>query len=198
MAACRTSRSRYTDVRRGGLTAPRDPREITAMSRCSLSIVCVLTAILAGCLPPVHEVGYRNPPKEENAETAAADEAAAAAAEAAPAAQGFTKTPSGLQYKIIKPGMGRKPTAADTVVCHYKGWLDDGTEFDSSYKRGEPASFPLSGVIRGWTEGLQLIAEGGEIELVIPSRLGYGASGQPPTIPGGATLHFTVELQKVK
>lgn len=166
------------------------------MSRRSLPILCVLTAILAGCLPPVHEIGYRNPPKEES-ETAAADEGAAAA-DATPAAEGFTKTPSGLQYKIIKPGMGRKPTAADTVVCHYKGWLDDGTEFDSSYKRGEPATFPLSGVIRGWTEGLQLIAEGGEIELLIPSRLGYGAAGSPPTIPGGATLHFTVELQKVR
>ncbi len=110
----------------------------------------------------------------------------------------FTTTPSGLKYKVLEEGEGKAPTAAQTVVCHYKGWLDNGEEFDSSYKRNEPATFPLNGVIRGWTEGLQLIKEGGKIELEIPADLGYGDRGAPPVIPGGATLHFIVELIEVK
>lgn len=83
-------------------------------------------------------------------------------------------------------------------MVHYRGWLDDGTEFDSSYKRNKPATFPLKGVVAGWTEGLQLIAKGGKIELEVPSYLGYGASGHPPTIPGGATLHFEIKLLDVQ
>lgn len=110
----------------------------------------------------------------------------------------FTTTDSGLGYKILREGEGRKPTAADSVLAHYKGWLDDGTIFDSSYDRGEPTSFPLSGVIPGWTEGLQLIGEGGEIELLIPSKLGYGPRGMPGAIPPNATLHFKVELIEVQ
>ncbi|MEW4488654.1 FKBP-type peptidyl-prolyl cis-trans isomerase [Thalassoglobus sp. JC818] len=109
----------------------------------------------------------------------------------------FRATPSGLKYRIIKEGKGRKPNRNSTVTCHYRGWLDDGTEFDSSYRSGRAATFPLSGVIKGWTEGLQLVQEGGAIELEIPSDLGYGPQGSPPTIPGGATLHFEVELIKV-
>jgi putative heme-binding domain-containing protein len=107
-------------------------------------------------------------------------------------------TDSGLQYRIINPGNGEKPTPADTVVCHYKGWLEDGTEFDSSYARGEPAQFPLSGVIKGWTEGLQLIAPGGKIELKIPPELGYGPRGAGGVIPPNATLNFEVELIEVQ
>jgi len=114
-----------------------------------------------------------------------------------PAAE-FTQTASGLKYRIITPGDGKQPTAKSTVVCHYRGWLDGGKEFDSSYKRGEPAEFPLGGVIPGWTEGLQLIKEGGKIELEIPASLGYGKQGIPGVIPGNATLHFEVELQQVK
>ncbi len=110
----------------------------------------------------------------------------------------FKATTSGLKYKIIKEGDGKAPVPANTVVCHYKGWLDNGETFDSSYDRGQPATFPLNGVIRGWTEGLQLIKEGGKIELEIPSDLGYGDRGFPPVIPGGATLHFEVELLEVK
>jgi len=110
----------------------------------------------------------------------------------------FQKTTSGLKYKIIKPGEGKQPTAKSTVVCHYRGWLEGGKEFDSSYKRNEPTEFPLNGVIPGWTEGLQLIKEGGKIELEIPSNLGYGKRGIPGVIPGDATLHFEVELIKVK
>lgn len=109
----------------------------------------------------------------------------------------FQQTKSGLKYKIVKAGEGKQPTAASTVVCHYRGWLDNGKEFDSS-KGGDPLTFPLKGVIAGWTEGLQLIKEGGKIELEIPSALGYGKRGYPPVIPGDATLHFEVELLQVK
>lgn len=109
----------------------------------------------------------------------------------------FTETPSGLKYRIRRKSDGRKPTASDSVRVDYKGWLDDGTEFDSSYKRNEPITFPLSGVVPGWTEGLQLVGEGGMIELEIPYQLGYGELGNPPTIPARATLHFIVELRKV-
>ncbi len=109
----------------------------------------------------------------------------------------FRATPSGLKYRIIRDGKGRRPNKNSTVTCHYRGWLDNGKEFDSSYGK-KAATFPLDGVIKGWTEGLQLIQEGGKIELEIPSELGYGAKGQPPTIPGGATLHFEVELFKVR
>ena len=109
-------------------------------------------------------------------------------------APNFTTTQSGLKYRVLKPSDGPKPTASDTVTVHYAGWLDDGTEFDSSYKRGQPATFPLNGVIAGWTEGLQLIGEDGEIELEIPSELGYGERGAGSDIPPGATLHFKIEL----
>ncbi len=109
----------------------------------------------------------------------------------------FTATSTGLKYRILRKGEGDRPTTRDEVTVHYRGWLDDGTEFDSSYKRGEPASFPLGGVIPGWTEGMQLVGEGGKIELEIPGELGYGSRGSPPVIPPDATLHFIVELNKV-
>lgn len=110
----------------------------------------------------------------------------------------FTETPSGLKYKILRKSDGKKPTASSLVKAHYRGWLDDGTEFDSSYKRGKgPLTFPLNQVVPGWTEGLQLIGEGGMIELEIPPQLGYGERGQPP-IPPNSTLHFIVELDAVR
>ena len=108
----------------------------------------------------------------------------------------LTPTASGLYYRILRKSGGRKPTAADTVLAHYKGWLDDGKQFDSSYDRGEPTEFPLNGVIKGWTEGLQLVGEGSMLELEIPGRLAY-PTGRPG-IPPGATLHFIIELKKVK
>lgn len=110
----------------------------------------------------------------------------------------LTTTASGLKYKIIKEGAGTQPTANNTVVAHYSGWLTDGTPFDSSFERGEPSSFPLRGVIAAWTEGLQLIKEGGEIILVCPAEIAYGPNGRPPTIPGGATLVFYVKLVGVQ
>lgn len=111
----------------------------------------------------------------------------------------FTKTESGLEYRILRKGSEKKPTARDTVVAHYKGWLEDKSIFDSSYRRGEPIPFPLKGVIPGWTEGMQLIGEGGMIELSIPYKLGYGERGTPNgPIPPRAHLHFVVELLKIK
>jgi len=106
-------------------------------------------------------------------------------------------TASGLQYKIISAGTGVKPQVQDTVKVHYKGTLIDGTEFDSSYGRGEPVKFPLGGVIKGWIEGLQLVGEGGKIRLFIPSGLGYGEQQAGPTIGPNSTLIFDIELLSV-
>ncbi len=111
---------------------------------------------------------------------------------------GVKVTPSGLQYKVIKEGKGNTPKASDTVTVHYRGTLIDGTEFDSSYRRNEPSTFPLSGVIRGWTEGLQLMRPGGTYELYIPSNLAYGERGAGEIIGPEAVLIFTVELISIK
>ena len=110
----------------------------------------------------------------------------------------FTKTDSGLRYRILRKSDGPKPKPTDEVTVHYRGWLDDQTIFDSSYKRNEPTSFPLNQVVPGWTEGLQLVGEGGMIELIIPPDLGYGDAGFGGAIPGGATLYFLVELIDIK
>jgi FKBP-type peptidyl-prolyl cis-trans isomerase len=112
--------------------------------------------------------------------------------------EGVVALPSGLQYKIIKEGAGIKPTEKDTVKVHYRGTLLDGTEFDSSYERGEPATFPLNGVIKGWTEGLQQIGEGTKVEFYIPDSLAYGERGSGQKITPNATLVFEVELLEVK
>jgi peptidylprolyl isomerase len=106
-------------------------------------------------------------------------------------------TASGLQYIDIKVGDGESPKPTDTVTVHYTGWLTDGTKFDSSVDRGQPATFPLNGVIAGWTEGVGSMKVGGKRRLIIPSGLAYGPSGRPPLIPGGATLIFDVELLKI-
>lgn len=114
------------------------------------------------------------------------------------ASREFKKTESGLKYRILRKSDKQKPKRTDSVEVHYKGWLNDKTIFDSSYRRGEPVSFPLNQVIRGWTEGLQLIGEGGMIELDIPPELGYGARGTPGgPIPPNAQLHFIVELLSI-
>lgn len=110
---------------------------------------------------------------------------------------GVTTTESGLQYKVITEGKGPKPKATDTVTVHYTGKLIDGTEFDSSAKHGQPATFPLDGVIPGWTEVLQLMPQGSKWEVYIPSELAYGEGGQGP-IPASSTLIFEIELLEVK
>jgi len=110
----------------------------------------------------------------------------------------FTETASGLKYRILRQSDGRKPAVSSTVEVHYRGWLDSGRQFDSSYDRGETASFGLGSVVPGWTEGLQLVGEGGMIELWIPSELGYGSRGSPGSIPPNAILHFVVELIRVQ
>lgn len=107
---------------------------------------------------------------------------------------GITELPSGLQYEILTEGNGPKPTQYNTVTCHYHGTLIDGTVFDSSVKRGQPASFPLNMVIKGWTEGLQLMGTGSKWRFFIPPHLGYGDRQVGPTIGPNSTLIFDVEL----
>ena len=114
------------------------------------------------------------------------------------AKDGVVTLPSGLQYRILTAGTGPKPTASDTVVCNYRGTLISGTEFDSSYKRGQPASFPVNGVIKGWTEALQLMPVGSKWQLFVPSELGYGDRGAGADIGPGATLIFEVELLSIQ
>jgi len=128
----------------------------------------------------------------------AADNLAAGTAylEANKAKEGVKVLPSGLQYKVIKEGKGNTPAADDKVKTHYRGKLIDGTEFDSSYKRNKPAEFPVKGVIKGWTEALQLMKVGGKWELYIPANLAYGQRGRP-NIPANSTLIFEIELLEV-
>lgn len=111
---------------------------------------------------------------------------------------GVVTLPDGLQYKVITNGTGPKPTRNDVVTVNYAGTLVNGSEFDSSYKRGEPASFPVSGVIAGWTEALQLMPKGSTWMLYIPSSLAYGEQGMPPVIGPNETLIFKVELLDIK
>jgi FKBP-type peptidyl-prolyl cis-trans isomerase FklB len=112
--------------------------------------------------------------------------------------EGIKTLPSGLQYKVIKAGTGKKPAATDTVTTHYKGTLIDGTEFDSSYKRGKPATFPVGGVIPGWTEALQLMEEGAKWQLFIPPNLAYAERGAGQVIGPHTTLIFEVELISIQ
>jgi FKBP-type peptidyl-prolyl cis-trans isomerase len=114
------------------------------------------------------------------------------------AKEGVVTLPSGLQYKILTAGTGAKPTAADTVICNYKGTLINGKEFDASSKHGGPATFPVSGVIKGWTEALQLMPVGSKWQLFIPPDLAYGQRGAGGDIGPGATLIFEVELVSIK
>jgi FKBP-type peptidyl-prolyl cis-trans isomerase FklB len=112
--------------------------------------------------------------------------------------EGVVTLPSGLQYKVLKEGSGQMPKADNTVVVHYRGRLLDGSEFDSSYKRGEPATFPVNGVIPGWTEALQLMKTGSQWQVFIPSKLAYGENGAGNIIGPNATLIFDVELISIK
>jgi FKBP-type peptidyl-prolyl cis-trans isomerase FklB len=138
--------------------------------------------------------------EQQKAEAAKNLAAGRAFLEANKSKEGVKVLPSGLQYKILKEGTGKSPTAENTVKTHYSGRLIDGTEFDSSYKRGKPAEFPVKGVIKGWTEALQLMKEGGKWQLFIPPDLAYGEKGNPRGsggIPGNSTLIFEVELIEI-
>jgi FKBP-type peptidyl-prolyl cis-trans isomerase FklB len=112
--------------------------------------------------------------------------------------EGVVTLPSGLQYKILQEGSGPKPTASDSVVCNYRGTLLNNTEFDSSYKRGQPATFPVGQVIHGWTEALQLMPVGSKWQLFVPPDLAYGTRGAGPDIGPNATLVFEVELLSIQ
>lgn len=139
---------------------------------------------------------------KQQAAAAGAGKAAKAAGEAFLAENakkdGVVTLPSGLQYQVLKEGNGKKPSATDQVVCHYEGTLIDGTVFDSSYKRNEPATFGLNQVIAGWTEGVQLMSEGAKYRFFIPYNLAYGERGAGAQIPPFAALVFDVELIQVK
>jgi FKBP-type peptidyl-prolyl cis-trans isomerase FkpA len=127
----------------------------------------------------------------------AADKAAAPAAAESKETGKVTTTASGLKYEVLKDATGPKPSATDNVTVHYKGTLTDGTVFDSSYDRGQPATFPLNRVIKGWTEGVQLMSPGSKYKFTIPPELGYGAAGAGGKIPPTTTLVFEVELIKI-
>ncbi len=111
---------------------------------------------------------------------------------------GVVTLPDGLQYKILTPGTGPKPAATDSVVCNYRGTLVNGTEFDSSYKRGQPVTFPVNGVIKGWQEALPLMPVGSKWQLFVPSELAYGDHAMSPELGANSTLIFEVELLSIK
>ena len=170
---------------------PKDRTTATITIVAVIAIIIMAVAIVA--VPPATSL-VTPPPRPTSA--AAADGAAAGEAFLASnaSAEGVQTTASGLQYKVVTEGTGAKPTAADTVTVNYEGTLVDGTVFDSSYARNEPVTFPLNGVIAGWTEGLQLMSVGSTYMLYIPPDLAYGAVGRPPVIPSNSTLIFKVEL----
>jgi len=140
----------------------------------SLILTALISCATAGCTPPSGPMLI-----DEDAPTE------------------FTTTSSGLKYRILRKSTNRKPVPSSKVEVDYRGWLDDGSTFDSSYNQRQPVSFSLGKVVPGWTEGLQLLGEGGMIELEVPPELGYGEAGSPPTIPPNATLHFKVELLRI-
>ncbi len=169
------------------------------------SFVVGLQDGLAGMKPRVSEAALKAAfeTAQERVEAVAAERAAAQAGEAQAfleenkARPGVVVTPSGLQYEVLRAGSGAKPSSEQTVEVHYHGTLTDGTVFDSSVQRGETVSFPVTGVIPGWVEALQMMQVGSKWRLFIPSDLAYGDRGTGP-IPGGATLIFDVELIGIK
>ena len=151
-----------------------------------LFLILASVAMISCSSAPESSVSKSSAPAEQPSGQAFLDKAAAE--------PGAVKTASGLVYHEITPGNGASPKATDTVKVHYRGTLIDGTEFDSSYKRNEPAEFPLNRVIPCWTEGVQKMKVGGKARLVCPASIAYGDAGSPPVIPGGATLVFEIEL----
>jgi FKBP-type peptidyl-prolyl cis-trans isomerase FkpA len=150
-------------------------------------LTCFLSIALVSC-SSTREAG-------NNPETGSAD--SKAALDKAAAEPGAIRTPSGMVYRELRAGTGESPRPTDAVTVNYRGTLTNGTEFDSSYKRNEPAQFPLNQVVPCWTEGVQRMKVGGKSRLVCPASLAYGERGSPPDIPGGATLIFEVELLSI-
>jgi len=167
------------DALSGGKTLLTDAEAKAVISQLQMTMVAKQTAA-------VKLLGEKN--KAEGDAFLAANKAKA----------GVVTLPSGLQYKVVTAGTGRKPLATDTVECHYRGTLIDGTEFDSSHKRGQPASFPVDKVIKGWTEALQLMPVGSKWQVFIPRALAYGERGGGPSIGPNATLIFEIELLGIK
>jgi FKBP-type peptidyl-prolyl cis-trans isomerase FkpA len=162
-----------------------------------------LRAAAEGAEPQIEIAEYRKKVEElaHQRLTAAAEKEkqnAKSFEETAAKEPGAVRMPSGLVFRSLSPGEGEKPTADSVVKVHYEGRLTNGTVFDSSLKRGEPAEFPLRNVIRCWTEGLQQMRIGEKAKLVCPSSIAYGDQGRPPSIPGGATLVFEVQLLEIK
>ncbi len=180
-------------------------RNLAQLNLTPTEVELVAAGLTDGALkqPPKVDMDTYGPKIQQFAQT----RTAAAAAEEKKAAQPFLdkaaqepgakKLPSGLIYSEITPGKGEQPTATDRVKVHYKGTLTDGTVFDSSIDRGQPVTFPLNGVIKCWTEGVQLMKVGGKSKLVCPADLAYGDRGSPPKIKPGATLVFEVELLEI-
>ncbi len=170
------------------------PRELDIIKRALTDAAAGKPAVdLATWGPKIDQLAH-----DRAAVVAAREKAASQAYLTKAAAQpGAAKTDSGLIYREITPGTGPSPSASDTVTVNYRGTLVDGKEFDSSYARNQPATFPLTRVIRCWTEGLQKMKVGGKSVLVCPSDIAYGDNGHPPDIPGGATLIFEIELLKI-
>lgn len=159
------------------------------------------TRLAADEVTGIKQAFFQKRQKEQQAKMAAEGEANKKAGEAFLAAnkqkKGVITTASGLQYEVLQAADGAKPAATDTVTVNYKGTLIDGTEFDSSYARGEPATFPLNRVIKGWTEGVQLMSVGSKYRFYVPSDLAYGPRGAGPKIGPNATLIFEVELLSI-
>jgi FKBP-type peptidyl-prolyl cis-trans isomerase FklB len=156
----------------------------------SFFILTLALGLVAGCGAKNDKINMQTNP---SAPSATSDPGAAFLAANAKK-DGVTTTASGLQYKVIKSGMGESPKLSDTVKVHYQGTLIDGTIFDSSIQRGQPITFPVSGVIAGWTEALQLMKVGDKWQLFIPARLAYGEQSPTPAIPPNSVLIFEVEL----
>lgn len=167
----------------------------------SIPVAAVALAIAVTACKPANATNSDAEADEETEVTVEADADATTVPEESAtviSTDGYTTTDSGLMYKVVKEGSGKQPGAEDVVTVHYTGRHLDGTVFDSSVERGEPATFPLNGVIAGWTEGLQLMKEGAKYEFIIPANLAYGDRGTPggPIAPG-EDLYFEVELIKV-